>query len=107
VRAAKTFHFFARISAPYLNPRSSIQQMLKIYNPREAGMTIKFADGTHIEIEATAFDGFVKHDLKWAEFVHGRATVKKLTCKESAYKSTSSSTDTRHRNVHPCPAGGC
>ena len=36
-------------------------------------MTIKFADGTHIEIAATAFDDFVKHDLKWAEFVHGRA----------------------------------
>jgi hypothetical protein len=70
-------------------------------------MTIKFADGTNIEVAATAFDDFVKHDLKWAEFVHGRATVKKLTCKESAYKSTSPSTDTRHRNVHPCPAGGC
>ena len=41
-------------------------------------MTIKFADGTHIEIAATAFDGFVKHDLKWAEFVHGRAIVKKV-----------------------------
>ena len=39
-------------------------------------MTIKFADGTHIEIAATAFDDFVKHDLKWAEFVHGRATGK-------------------------------
>ena len=50
--------------------------MLKIYNPREAGMTINFADGTHIEIAATAFDDFVKHDLKWAEFVHGRALVK-------------------------------
>ena len=46
-------------------------------------MTINFADGTHIEIAATAFDGFVKHDLKWAEFVHGRAMVKKLACKES------------------------
>ena len=56
--------------------------MQKIYNPREAGMTIKFADGTHIEIAATAFDDFVKHDLKWAEFVHGRATVKKLACND-------------------------
>jgi hypothetical protein len=70
-------------------------------------MTIKFADGTNIEIAATALDGFVKHDLKWAEFVHGRAIVNKPVCKESAYKSTSPSTDIRHRNVHPCPAGGC
>jgi hypothetical protein len=70
-------------------------------------MTIKFADGTNIEIAATALDDFVKHDLKWAEVVHGRAIVNKLTCKESAHKATSQSTDTRHRNVHPCPAGGC
>ena len=46
-------------------------------------MTIRFADGTYIEIAATAFDDFVKHDLKWAEFVHGRATVKKLACNDS------------------------
>ncbi len=46
-------------------------------------MTIKFADGTHIEIAATAYNDFVKHDLKWAEFVHGRAIVKKVAhCKE-------------------------
>ena len=38
-------------------------------------MTIQFADGTHIEIAAATFDDFVKHDLKWAEFVHGSATV--------------------------------
>jgi hypothetical protein len=80
--------------------------MLKIYNPWEAGMTIKFTDGTHIEIEATAFDGFVKHDLKWAEFVHGRATVKKLTCKEEPRKLVPT-TAKLGRSVHPCPAGGC
>lgn len=70
-------------------------------------MTIKFADGTHIEIAATALDDFVKHDLKWAEVVHGRAIVNKLACKESAHRATSPTTDTHHRNVHPCPAGGC
>jgi hypothetical protein len=78
--------------------------MLKIYNPREAGMTIKFEDGTHIEIAATAFDGFVKHDLKWAEFVHGRATVKKLACSDSSKLVSSTNVG---RSVHPCPAGGC
>ena len=70
-------------------------------------MTIKFADGTDIEIAATAFDDFVKHDLKWAEVVHGRAIVKEPTCKETAYRAISPSTDTRHRNVQRCPTGDC
>ena len=67
-------------------------------------MTIKFADGTHIEIAATAFDDFVKHDLKWAEFVHGRATVKKLPAMIPASWSCCGNLG---RSVHPCPAGGC
>jgi hypothetical protein len=79
--------------------------MLKIYNPREAGMTIKFADGTHIEITATAFDDFVKHDLRWAEFVHGRAIVKKLACNDS--RKFAPANASLGRSVHPCPAGGC
>jgi hypothetical protein len=79
--------------------------MLKIYNPREAGMTIKFADGTHIEIAATAYNDFVKHDLKWAEFVHGRATVKKLACHDS--RKLVPAAASLGRSVHPCPAGGC
>jgi len=63
-------------------------------------MTIQFADGTHIEIAATAYDDFVKHDLKWAEFVHGRAIVKKLACcKEELHPLVPSSLG---RSVHPC-----
>jgi hypothetical protein len=69
-------------------------------------MTIKFADGTHIEIAATALDDFVKHDLKWAEFVHGQVVVKKLSCKENPRKLASSAPNVG-RSVHPCPAGGC
>ena len=69
-------------------------------------MTVQFADGTRIEIGATAFDDFVKHDLKWAEFVHGRAIVKKLTCKDDSRKLLSATVN-RSRSVHPCPAGGC
>jgi hypothetical protein len=68
-------------------------------------MTIKFADGTNIEIAAAAFDDFVKHDLKWAEFVHGRATVKKLACSDSR-KLVPNAVSLRS-SVHPCPAGGC
>jgi hypothetical protein len=81
--------------------------MQKNYNPREAGMTIRFADGTHIEIAATAFDAFVKHDLKWAEFVHGRAIVKKVTCCKESLHPPVSAASSLGRNVHPCPAGGC
>lgn len=40
-------------------------------------MTITFADGTRLEVAAAAFNDFIKHDLKWVEFVHGRAAVKK------------------------------
>jgi hypothetical protein len=69
-------------------------------------MTIKFADGTHIEIAATAYDSFVKHDLKWAEFVHGRASVKKPACKGDSY-SLVPAAGTRSQNLQPCPAGRC
>ena len=68
-------------------------------------MTIKFADGTYIEIAATAYDDFVKHDLKWAEFVHGRASVRKLACKDESHKLVPSVNRSQH--VHPCPAGRC
>ena len=68
-------------------------------------MTITFADGTRIEVAAAAYNDFVRHDLKWAEFVHGRATVKKLACKDGSMLLPHCST--RHQNVHPCPAGGC
>jgi hypothetical protein len=37
-------------------------------------MRITFADGTRIEVSAAALDDFVQHDLKWVEFVHGRAS---------------------------------
>jgi hypothetical protein len=79
--------------------------MQKINDPREAGMTIKFADGTNIEIAATAYNDFVKHDLKWAEFVHGRATVKKLACNDA--RKLAPVAASLGRSVHPCPAGGC
>jgi len=42
-------------------------------------MTITFADGTRIEVAASALDNFIRHDLKWVEFVHGRADQKQLS----------------------------
>ena len=39
-------------------------------------MQIRFADGTQIEVSASAWDAFVRHDLKWAEYVHGTAVMK-------------------------------
>jgi hypothetical protein len=38
-------------------------------------MQITFADGTRIEVTESALDDFVRHDLKWAEFVHGSASL--------------------------------
>ncbi|HEX3585725.1 MAG TPA: hypothetical protein VH024_06995 [Candidatus Angelobacter sp.] len=69
-------------------------------------MTVTFADGTRIEVAATAYNDFVRHDLKWAEFVHGRATVQKLACNDRS-SLLSPHGGARHQNVHPCPAGGC
>jgi hypothetical protein len=68
-------------------------------------MTITFADGTRIEVAATAYNDFVRHDLKWAEFVHGRATVKKLACNDARKLAPTSAS--LGSSVHPCPAGGC
>src|SRR6266853_2873083 len=84
---------------------ASIRQLHKFQNPWEAGMTIKFADGTRIEVAATSFDDFVRHDLTWAEFVHGSASVKKPARKEG--NSSASAADSRNQNVHRCPAGRC
>ncbi|HZU30176.1 MAG TPA: hypothetical protein VFB79_03620 [Candidatus Angelobacter sp.] len=64
-------------------------------------MTITFADGTHLEVAATAFDEFVKHDLKWAEFVHGRASTEPSCCKQVLVTKPVS------RSAHPCPSGSC
>ena len=45
-------------------------------------MTITFADGTRMDVAPAAFNDFITHDLKWVEFVHGRATVKKPSCNQ-------------------------
>jgi hypothetical protein len=106
VRATKLFIQTCEFLHPVLVPDHLLIRESKIKNPEEAGMTIKFADGTNIEVAATGFDDFVKHDLKWAEFVHGRAIVKKLSCKEDSRKLVSASASLGP-SVHPCPAGGC
>jgi len=65
-------------------------------------MTITFADGASIAVAAAAFDDFIRHDLKWVEFVHGRATEKPLRC-----KLPSSSGDTSRPAVRRCPSRSC
>jgi hypothetical protein len=69
-------------------------------------MTITFADGTHIEVAASAFDDFIKYDLKWVEFVHGSAFAKpsgNLPCRDSHNPSATLLKQT----VHRCPSHGC
>jgi hypothetical protein len=65
-------------------------------------MTITFADGTHIEVAASAFDEFVKHDLKWIEFIHGRASTE-----QNCRKQVASVIKPVSRSAHPCPSGNC
>jgi hypothetical protein len=61
-------------------------------------MTITFADGTRIEVSASALDDFVRHDLKWVEFVHGRAAAK--TVLQDSQPAIAPS----QPSVHRCPA---
>jgi len=65
-------------------------------------MTITFADGTRMEVAASAFDDFIRHDLKWVEFVHGRASTSQSCCKQR-----SPIVKPANKVVHPCAAGGC
>jgi hypothetical protein len=65
-------------------------------------MTISFADGTRIEVEAAAFNDFVKHDLKWVEFVHGRAFKR-----EHSQNPLPQSLESFGTNVHRCPSRCC
>ncbi len=64
-------------------------------------MTFSFADGTRIEIPASAIDDFVKHDLKWVEFVHGRAE------KQLSSDSLHHSMDSQKQNVQRCLRRAC
>jgi hypothetical protein len=64
-------------------------------------VTITFADGTRIEIAASALDDFIKHDLKWVEFVHGRAD-NQLVSGSLPYLA-----GLPKQNVHRCPSHAC
>jgi hypothetical protein len=66
-------------------------------------MTITFADGTRMEVAASAYNDFIAHDLKWVEFVHGRATVKKMSCK-TANPQTLPQSGALSQNAHRCPS---
>jgi hypothetical protein len=68
-------------------------------------MEITFADGTRIEVPASALDDFVRHDLKWVEFVHGRASER-----VNAVRATNSAPHIVSAAVKRCPSGslhGC
>jgi len=65
-------------------------------------MTITFADGTRIDVPASAFDDFVQHDLKWVEFIHGRAAEKELSRTALHHPA-----DSAKQNVHRCPSRSC
>jgi hypothetical protein len=62
-------------------------------------MTITFADGTHVEVAASAFKDFIKYDLKWVEFVHGRASENHFSRNPKPQ-----SADLLRKIVHRCPS---
>jgi hypothetical protein len=70
-------------------------------------MTITFADGTRIEVAASALDDFVQHDLKWVEFVHGSVSAKQSSGNSRSCDSHRSSIPSPKENVHRCPSGNC
>ncbi len=63
-------------------------------------MQITFADGTRIEVTESALDDFVRHDLKWAEFVHGSASLES----GSLLKSGALPAKSLSRSVRRCPS---
>lgn len=65
-------------------------------------MKITFADGTRIDVPASAFEDFLRHDLKWVEFVHGRASETQVS-KNIPYIPEQPA----KQNVHRCRSGAC
>jgi len=65
-------------------------------------MTITFADGTRIDVAASALDDFLRHDLKWVEFVHGRASTGN-SCRYQLGAALQPKTNV----AHPRTVGGC
>ena len=65
-------------------------------------MTFTFADGTHIEVAESAFKDFIRHDLKWVEFIHGSASEP-----QPSNHSKSQSDDLPRSSVHRCPSSIC
>jgi hypothetical protein len=89
LRKSKIFHnlFFP---PHFLKPVAFPEHLLiskRINSLRRREMTITFADGTRMDVAAAAFNDFIAHDLKWVEFVHGRATVKKPSCNQISVSS--------------------
>jgi hypothetical protein len=72
----------------------------------EVQMEIRFADGTQIEVAASALDDFVRHDLKWAEYVHGTAAMKSPA--DPTVKFAPQRAKQIAKNIMRCPsAQGC
>ena len=71
-------------------------------------MQIKFADGTKIEVAASALDDFVRHDLKWAEYVHGSAAESSAGSSDPTVKFAPQRAKKIAKNIVRCPsAQGC
>ena len=65
-------------------------------------MTMKFADGTRIDVPASALADFLKYDLKWVEFVHGRVSETQISKSTPQVPAIST-----RQNVNRCPSRSC
>jgi hypothetical protein len=65
-------------------------------------MTITFADGTRIDVPASALTNFFKDDLKWVEFVHGPVSETQTLKRAPQIPAVSPM-----RNVNRCPSRSC
>ncbi|HET7872248.1 MAG TPA: hypothetical protein VFL42_07030 [Terriglobales bacterium] len=70
-------------------------------------MEINFADGTSIEVAASALNDFVQNDLEWVEFVHGRVANKKLSIPKSVPKPANQITASVSRCGNTRCGAGC
>ncbi len=66
-------------------------------------MQIKFADGTTLNVAPAALDAFLKHDLKWVEFVHGRAQFQQLPSRKLPVQTVKPIS----QSVSRCPNRAC
>jgi hypothetical protein len=90
----------------FRNPKEHREHLFKYNQLWEVCMQIKFADGTSIEVAESMLDDFVRHDLKWVEFVHGPTSDNLLPPRKSPSRFVQSISK-RVKRCSSRPVQGC